>query len=54
MRNNLRNYYTNAITNRWQTDALNQMYPNYKVSPGVGGRMDYNQLKESLLTRCWL
>ena len=39
MRNNLRNYYTNAITNKWQTDALNQMYPNYAVSPGVGGRM---------------
>jgi hypothetical protein len=42
MRNNLRNYYTNAITNKWQTDALNQMYPNYKVSPGVGGRMQFN------------
>ena len=41
MRNNLRNYYTNAITNKWQTDALNQMYPNYAVSPGVGGRMNY-------------
>ena len=41
MRNNLRNYYTNAITNKWQTDALNQMYPNYAVSPGVGGRMHY-------------
>lgn len=39
MRNNLRNQYTNAITNRWKTDALNQMYPNYAVSPGVGGRM---------------
>jgi hypothetical protein len=41
MRNNLRNYYTNAITNRWQTDALNQMYPNYAVDPSVGGRMNY-------------
>jgi hypothetical protein len=41
MRNNLRNYYTNAITNKWQTDALNQMYPNYAVSPGSGGRMNY-------------
>lgn len=41
MRNNLRNYYTNAITNKWQTDALNQMYPNYAVSPGSGGRMTY-------------
>jgi hypothetical protein len=41
MRNNLRNYYTNAITNKWQTDALNQMYPNYAVSQGSGGRMTY-------------
>jgi len=41
MRNNLRNYYTNAITNKWQTDALNQMYPNYAVSPGSGGRMNF-------------
>ena len=41
MRNNLRNYYTNAITNRTKTDALNQMFENYKVSPGSGGFMDY-------------
>ena len=41
MRNQTRNYYTNAITNRWKTDALNQMFPNYAVAPGVGGRMDY-------------
>ncbi len=47
MRNNLRNYYTNAITNRWQTDALNQMYPNYQVSPGVGGRMYFNPTEKT-------
>ena len=41
MRNNLRNYYTNAITNRWQTDALNQMYPDYAVDPSVGGQMHH-------------
>ena len=41
MRGNLRNQYTNAITNRWKTDALNQMNPNYAVSSGVGGRMNY-------------
>ena len=41
MRGNLRNYYTNAITNRTKTDALNQMFPNYRVSPGSGGFMDY-------------
>jgi hypothetical protein len=39
MRNNLRNQYTNAITNRWKTDAMNQMYPDYKVFPGRGGQM---------------
>jgi hypothetical protein len=41
MRNNLRNQYTNAITNRWKTDALNQMYPNYAVDPTVGGQMGF-------------
>jgi hypothetical protein len=41
MRGNLRNYYTNAITNRTKTDALNQMFPNYQVSPGSGGFMAY-------------
>ena len=41
MRNNLRNQYTNAITNRWKTDALNQMYPNYAVDPSVGGEMAF-------------
>ena len=39
MRNNLRNQYTNAITNRWKTDAMNQMYPDYKIFPGNGGQM---------------
>lgn len=39
MRNNLRNQYTNAITNRWKTDAMNQMYPDYAVDPSVGGQM---------------
>jgi hypothetical protein len=42
MRNQLRNYYTNGMTNRWKTDALNQMYENYKVNPGNGGEMAYN------------
>ena len=41
MRNNVRNYYTDAITNRWKTDALNQMYPNYAVNPGNGGEMGF-------------
>ena len=41
MKNQLRNYYTNAITNRWKTDALNQMFPNYAVDPSVGGQMAF-------------
>jgi hypothetical protein len=41
MRNQTRNYYTNAITNKWKTDALNQMYPDYAVDPSVGGRMHH-------------
>ena len=48
MRNNLRNYYTNAITNKWQTDALNQMYPNYAVSPRVGGRMEFKPTEKQV------
>ncbi len=41
LRNNLRNQYTNAITNRWKTDAMNQMYPDYAVDPSVGGQMHH-------------
>lgn len=38
---NLGDQYANAITNRFKTDAMNQMYPDYAVDPSVGGRMDY-------------
>lgn len=41
LKNNLRNYFTNAITNKYKTDALNQMYPNMAVAAGVGGKMYY-------------
>jgi hypothetical protein len=41
MGNNLRNYYTNAITNRWKTDALNQLYTSHAVDPTVGGMMKF-------------
>jgi hypothetical protein len=41
MRNQLRNYYTNAITNKYKTDALNQMFTNQAVNPSVGGKMGY-------------
>jgi hypothetical protein len=37
MRNQLRNYYTNAITNRAKTAALNALYPQYSVLPETGG-----------------
>lgn len=37
MRNNLRNYYTNALTNRAKTAALNELYPQYSVLPETGG-----------------
>lgn len=40
-RADLRNAYTNAVTNRWKTDALNQLYPNYQTLPGVGGKVIY-------------
>lgn len=43
MRNNLRNQYTNAMTNRSKTDALNQLYPQYAVSPATGGFMHFTQ-----------
>lgn len=36
-RNLLRNYYTNAITNKTKTAALNQLYPQYAVDPSTGG-----------------
>jgi len=46
MRNNLRNQYTNAMTNRSKTDALNQLYPQYAVSPGSGGFMRFTDGRE--------
>lgn len=48
MRNNVRNYYTQGITNKWKTDALNQMYPNYAVNAPSGGRMDFKQTPKTV------
>ena len=45
MRNNFRNQFTNAITNRYQTDALNQLYPQYNVDPSVGGKLTFDPTK---------
>jgi hypothetical protein len=41
LKNNFRNYYTGAITSKYKTDALNQMFENYRVSPAVGGEMGF-------------
>lgn len=40
-RSNQRQAYNTAVTNKWKTDALNQMYPNYQTSAGPGGRVTY-------------
>lgn len=36
-RNLLRKYYTNAITNKRKTQTLNNLYPQYAVTPADGG-----------------
>ena len=46
LRGNLRNQYANSITNKWKTDALNQMFPQYAVSPASGGKMSFTQAKK--------
>jgi hypothetical protein len=46
-RANMRNQYNTAVTNKWKTDALNQMYPNYQTRPGVGGRVTYTPTDKS-------
>jgi hypothetical protein len=37
LRNQMRNHYTNAITNKAKTATLNQLYPQYSVDPSTGG-----------------
>ena len=46
MRNNTRNYYTNAITNRAKTAALNQLYPQYSITPANGGMPGFDYGKK--------
>jgi hypothetical protein len=41
-RQNLRQSYMDAITNRAKTQALNTMYPNYYTDPSMGGFMNFN------------
>jgi hypothetical protein len=47
-RQNLRNAYNTAVTNKWKTDALNQMYPNYQTEAGPGGRVTYTPTDKTL------
>lgn len=41
-RQNLRQSYMDAITNRAKTQALNTLYPNYYTDPSMGGFMNFN------------
>ena len=47
-RSNLRQSYNTGVTNKWKTDALNQMYPNYQTDPSVGGRVTYTPTDKTL------
>jgi hypothetical protein len=47
-RDKARQSYTNALTNRAKTDALNQMYPNYQVDPTTGGLVNYTPTEKQL------
>ncbi len=47
-RHNFKDGYNTALTNKWKTDALNQMYPNYQVDPRSGGRVFYNPTEKAL------
>jgi hypothetical protein len=41
-RQELRSSYIDAITNKEQAYALNQLYPNYQIDPSQGGRLFFN------------
>jgi hypothetical protein len=45
-RQELRSAYIDAITNKEQTYAMNQLYPNYQVDPSMGGRLQFTQGEE--------
>jgi hypothetical protein len=42
-RQELRQSYIDAITNKEQAYAMNQVYPNYQVSPSLGGRLYFKE-----------
>jgi hypothetical protein len=41
LRNNLRQSYINAITNRAQAQVLNELYPNFQIDPMTGGFLSF-------------
>lgn len=43
LRNNLRTALNTALTNRAQTQALNQMYEQYQIDPTTGGLVSFNK-----------
>lgn len=45
-RQNLRQSFISAITNRAQTQALNSMYPQYQVDPSSGGLVHFTKGKK--------
>ena len=44
----VRNQYNTAVTNKWKTDALNQLYPNYQTLAGPGGKVIYTPTDKTL------
>jgi len=38
---NLRQSYIDAVTNRAKAQTLNTMYPNYQIDPTTGGMLDF-------------
>lgn len=49
-RQNLRNAYNTGVSNKWKTDALNQMYPNYQIDTGPGGKVTYIPIDKTINT----
>lgn len=45
LRGNLLNQTVSGITNKYKTDALNQIYPQMQVDAGVGGKVYYDASK---------
>ena len=46
LRHNLGQAYNTGVTNMMQTDAMNQMYPQYAVDPRSGGYMHFTKGKD--------